>query len=111
MLPAPPRGPAIDVFNFGGAAAGFVVSTHQGARHRHFLALMVGAPRPLALAPPGGPPLTFLSIDGGRSPTFSSRSSALAPLGGPPSMFLSVEGGQSWITSFDTFRGPVIDVS
>jgi hypothetical protein len=35
------------------------------AHRRHFLALMAGAPGSLALAPPGAPLLTFLSIDGG----------------------------------------------
>jgi hypothetical protein len=44
-------------------------------RRRHFLALMVGAPRPPAPAPPGGPPSTFLSVDGGRSWTSSSSTS------------------------------------
>jgi hypothetical protein len=29
--------------------------TSQGGHHQHFLALMVGAPKSLALAPPRGP--------------------------------------------------------
>jgi hypothetical protein len=97
MLSAPPRGPAIDVSNFGGgrcqtcrqhplggppstsptsvvAAVRPAASTSQEAHHRRlqlldlqlrhlpgahrqcFLALMVGAPGPPALAPPRGPP-------------------------------------------------------
>jgi hypothetical protein len=43
------------------------------ARRRCFLALMVGAPGSPAPTPPGGPPLTFLSVDGGRSRIFSSN--------------------------------------
>jgi hypothetical protein len=54
-----------------------------GARRRRFLALMVGAPGPPALAHPKGLPSTFLSIDGGRS----------------------------WTSSSDTSRGPAVDVS
>jgi hypothetical protein len=38
-----------------------------GGRCRCFLALMVDTLGSLAPAPPGGPPLMFLSIDGGRS--------------------------------------------
>jgi hypothetical protein len=67
---------------------------------------MVGAPESPAPTPPGGPPSTFLSIDGGCSRIFSSASSALAPPEGPPSMFLSVDGGCSRITSSGTSRGP-----
>jgi hypothetical protein len=37
-------------------------------------------------------------------------SSALAPPGGPSSTFLSVGGGRSWFSSSDTTRGPVVDV-
>jgi hypothetical protein len=37
-----------------------------------FFILMVGAPRSPTLAPPGGPPSTFLTIDGWRSWIFSS---------------------------------------
>jgi hypothetical protein len=55
-----------------------------GAHYRCFLALMVGA----------------------------LGSSASTPLRGPPLMFLSVDGGRSWITSSGTFRGGgTIDVS
>jgi hypothetical protein len=66
------------------AATGHAASTPQGAHHRRlqlpwwhrcFLALMVGAPGPSASAPPGGPPSTFLTIDGGHSPTTSSGTS------------------------------------
>jgi hypothetical protein len=53
-----------------------------GARRRRFLALMMGAPGSPTPAPPRGPPLTFLSIDGGRS----------------------------GIISYDTSRGPAVDV-
>jgi hypothetical protein len=45
------------------------------AHRRRFLALMVGAPESPAPAPPGGPPSTFLSVDGGCSRIFSSGTS------------------------------------
>jgi hypothetical protein len=74
---APPREPAINVFNFGGGHCR-ICRQHPlgnifnfGGRHfrkyrrhlpvyrrRHFLALMVGALGPPALAPPGGSPST-----------------------------------------------------
>jgi hypothetical protein len=58
---------------------------------------MVSAPGSSALAPPGGPLSTFLSVDGGRSWISSSGTSR-----GPPSMFLSVDGGRSRIFSSGT---------
>jgi hypothetical protein len=36
---------------------------------------------------------------------------ASTPLGGPPLTFLSVDGGRSWIFSSGTSRGAVVDVS
>jgi hypothetical protein len=112
---APPRGSAIDVFNFDGGRCRTCRQHPQGVRHRRlqlwwwplldlppaplgcphrhlqlldlqlrhlprarhhrFLALMVGATRLSALAIPGGPPSTFLSVDGGRSRTSSSGTS------------------------------------
>jgi hypothetical protein len=73
LLPAPPRGPAIDIFNF------------SGGRYRTY-----------RQHPPGPPPST--------SPTF--KPPAPTPLGGPPSTFLSVDGGHSWTSSSGTSRGP-----
>jgi hypothetical protein len=55
-----PRGPAIDVFNFGGGRYRICRQHPQVAHHRRYLALMVGAHGPLAPAPPGGSPRRFL---------------------------------------------------
>jgi hypothetical protein len=49
-----PRGPPSTSPTFEPSAA----STLPGARSQRFLALMVGAPAPLALAPPEGSPST-----------------------------------------------------
>jgi hypothetical protein len=101
MPPTPPRGLAIDVFSIGGGRcrtcrqypprgpSSTFLSVDGGrsptfssrspalvpprARRRCFLALMVGAPGSPAPTPPGGPPSTFLSVDGGRSRIFSSN--------------------------------------
>jgi hypothetical protein len=62
-------------------AFGSPARTPLGGRRRRFLALMVGAPGPLA-------------------PT---------PSGGPLSMFLSVNGGHFWTSNFGTSRGPAVD--
>jgi hypothetical protein len=76
LPPAPPRRPAIDVFNFGGchcrtcrlhppwglpstsSTSGPPAPAPPGAHRQRFLALMVGAPGPPAPAPPRGPPST-----------------------------------------------------
>jgi hypothetical protein len=133
MPPAPPRGPAIDVFNFNSgrcqtcrqhpprgppstsstsvvAAAGHAATTPRGPAIDVFN-FSGGRYRTCHQHPPGGTPSTFLSFDEGRSLTFSSGSSTPTPPGGPPSTFLSVDGGRSWITSSATFHGPVVDVS
>jgi hypothetical protein len=87
---------------------------------------MVGAPGPLAPAPPGGHRRCF-HVDGGRARTFSSGTSW-----GPPSTFsrwwwalpdlqlrhlqgsrrrcFHVADGSSWTFSSCTSRGPTIDV-
>jgi hypothetical protein len=62
-------------FNVDGGCSRISVSTSQGARRRCFLALMVDAPGSTALAPPRGPPLTFLSVDSERSWISSSDTS------------------------------------
>jgi hypothetical protein len=81
LPPIAPRGPAIDVSSFGGGRCRTYRQHPQGARHRRlqlrwwprrFLAWMVSDPGPSAPAPPEGPPLMFLSVDGVRSPTSSS---------------------------------------
>jgi hypothetical protein len=59
----------------GGALPVLQLRHHPGVRRRYFLALMVGASGSTALAPPGGPPSTFLSVDGGRYRIFSSGTS------------------------------------
>jgi hypothetical protein len=76
-------GPTVDVLCVDGVRSRMFNSAPPGARHRHFLALMVGA----------------------------SGSSPLTPLGGPPSMFLSVDGRRSQIFSSGISRGHVVDVS
>jgi hypothetical protein len=107
--------------------------TSQGASHRHFTALMVGAHGPLAPAPaprgahrqrfttlmvgaPGPPALAppprgrssmFYSIDGGHSQTSSSDTSQ----GGPSSTFYSVDGGRSRTSSYGTAsKGSIVNV-
>jgi hypothetical protein len=64
--------------------------TSQGVYRRRFLALVVDTPGSPALAPPGGPPSTFLSVDGG-----VPGSPSPAPPEGPLSTFLRVYGGRS----------------
>jgi hypothetical protein len=66
--------PIIYVLYVDGGLNWISVSTHQGARYRRFLALMVGALGSPS-APVRGPPLTFLSIDGGCSRISSSGTS------------------------------------
>jgi hypothetical protein len=57
MPPAPPRGPAIDVFNFGGGCCRTCRQHPQGARHRR-LQLRWWPLSDMPPAPPGGPPST-----------------------------------------------------
>jgi hypothetical protein len=90
LYPTPLRGATVDVFYIDGGHYRISIST----RHRHFLALVVGAPDLWLRHPPGDPPLTFLSVDAERSQIYSSVTSQ----GGPPSMFFSVDGGRSWIS-------------
>jgi hypothetical protein len=86
---------------------------------------MVDALRSPALAPPRGPPSTFLSIDSGRAWVYSSdtthgahhqrffalmvgapRSTAPAlPRGGPLLTFLSIDSGRSQVYSSGTSQG------
>jgi hypothetical protein len=49
---------------------------------------------------PGGPPLTFFNVDGGRS-----RISVRTHHRGPSSTFPNVDGGRSRISSSDTSQG------
>jgi hypothetical protein len=81
-----------------------------------FAVLMVGAPGSPTPTPPGGPPLTFLSVVGGRSRISVSilpgarRQYFLAlvvgtPRSPTPSIFLSVGGGHSQISNSDTSQG------
>jgi hypothetical protein len=77
--PGPPRGSAIVAFYVDGGCSRISINTSQG-----------------------GPPLTFLNIDGERSRISSSYTSQ----GGPLSTFLSVDGGHSWISSSGTSQGP-----
>jgi hypothetical protein len=67
-----------------------------GARRQHFLALMVGAPRSSAPAPPWRH-RRFLALM-----VSALGSSALTPFGGPSLTFLSVDGGRFWIFSSGT---------
>jgi hypothetical protein len=55
----------------GGRSQTSSFGTSRGGRHQRFLALIVGAPRLLSLAPHRGPLLMFLSVDGGCSQTSS----------------------------------------
>jgi hypothetical protein len=68
--------------------------------------MMVDAPGSTALARPGGPLSTFLSIDGERSRISSSDTSR-----GPAIDVSYVDCGHSRISSSGTSRGPVVDVS
>jgi hypothetical protein len=74
LLPSPPRRSTINVFNIRGGRCRIC--------HQHPLG---GPPstsltfEPLALAPPGGPPSIFLSVDGGRAQTSSSDTSRSPP--------------------------------
>jgi hypothetical protein len=99
---APPRGPAIDVFNFSGGRCQKYRQHPQWARHRglqlrwwplpdlpptpHSRCLQLRWwPLPeIPTAPPGVPPSTFLSVDGGRSRTFSSGTSRGPRVLAPP---------------------------
>jgi hypothetical protein len=63
---APPRGPAVDVFYVDGGCSRISISTHQGARHQRFFALMVGTPR--SPAPPRrGSTADVLQLSGSHS--------------------------------------------
>jgi hypothetical protein len=76
LPPAPSRGPAIDVFNFGGGRYRTCRQHPLGGSPS-----MSPTSEPPALAPPRGLPSTFLSVDGGRSWTSNSGTSR-----GPPSI-------------------------
>jgi hypothetical protein len=64
-LSAPARGAAIDICCIDGGCSRISVSILPGARHRRFLALMVGAPGSSALAPPSCPAINVCYADGG----------------------------------------------
>jgi hypothetical protein len=70
---------------------------------------MVDAPGPPAPVPPGGSPSTFLSVDGGRSQTFSSSTSR-----GPSSTVSHRRLQLRWWPLSDLpsapLRGPTVDV-
>jgi hypothetical protein len=111
-----PGAPTVEHFlTIDGGCSRISVSTHQGARHRRFLTLIVRTPGSPS-APAKGPAVErFLTIDGGRSrilqqhlprappSTFSSIDGGCSrilqqhPPGGPTSTFLSVHGGRSRI--------------
>jgi hypothetical protein len=78
---ASPRGPTVDIFYFDGGRFRISISTSQEGPSSMFFILMVGAPR-----------------------------SPLAPLGGPPSMFLSIDSGCCRISSSDTSHEGVVDI-
>jgi hypothetical protein len=89
----PPRGATVDVCYVEGACSRISVSTSRMACRRHFLMLMVAAPESLALAPPGGPPSMFLSVDGWRSLISTSGTSQ-----GSTVDVCYIYGGRSWIS-------------
>jgi hypothetical protein len=51
----------------GGRSWVYNSDTSQGARHRRFLALLMGAPRSPASAPPRGPTVDALQLSGSHS--------------------------------------------
>jgi hypothetical protein len=106
LAPAPPEGlPSTFLSIDGGRTLIFISGTYKGARRRRFLALMVSASGSSTLAPPRVAAIDVFTLMVG-----TPRSPARAPPGGPPSTFLSVDGGHSRIFSFDTSRGPAVDV-
>jgi hypothetical protein len=65
LPPAPPRGPAIDVFNFGGGRYQTYRQHPQGACRRRLLALMVAAAGSAASTPRGAA-IDVFNFGGGR---------------------------------------------
>jgi hypothetical protein len=61
------QGPIVNVFYVDGGRSRISVSTSQGARCRHFLALVLGAPESPALTPPRGSTVNVFYVDGGHS--------------------------------------------
>jgi hypothetical protein len=55
----------------------------------------------------GGPSLTFLNVDGGRSRTYNSGTS----LGGRRRCFLKLMVGAPRFTTLAPFKGPIVNVS
>jgi hypothetical protein len=96
LPPTHPRGLVIDVFNFGGGRYRICCQHPPEGPSSTCSTSMVAAIGPAASTPPGAPP--------SMSPT--SKPLAPAPLGGPPSTFLSVDGEHSWTSSSGTSRGP-----
>jgi hypothetical protein len=89
---APPRGAYWRHFYIDGGHSWISVSTSQGACHRCFLALMLGAPRS-PTPPPTGPVVDiFLELMVG------TPESPAPPPRDPPSTFFSVDGERFWIS-------------
>jgi hypothetical protein len=83
----------------------FRSGTSWRAGHRRFLALMVGALGCPALTPPRGPPLMFLSVDGGHSRITSSDTSQGATVD-DFTLMVGAPGSPS-----TPVRGPAVDIS
>jgi hypothetical protein len=112
-----PRGPAIDVFNFGGGRCRTYRQHPLGPHHR-CLQLRWWMLSDLPLTPPQRPYHRRLQLPDllgvRRQRFFASMVDAPGPLApahpeGPPSMFLCVDGGLCWTSSSDTSRGPTVD--
>jgi hypothetical protein len=73
LSPAPPKGPAVDVFYVDGGRSRISVNTRQGGHRQCFLALMVGAPGSQVLAP-RGPTANVLQLSGSCSETSGNAS-------------------------------------
>jgi hypothetical protein len=78
LQPAPPSGPTIDVFNFGGGHCRTCRQHPQGAHHRP-LQLRWWPLSDLPPAPPRGPTIGIFNFGGGRCRTYLKH-----PLRGPP---------------------------
>jgi hypothetical protein len=128
-LSAPARRPAVDVFYVDGGWSRFYssgafqgvrrrrflrdggrswisVSTHQGACHRRFLALMVDAPGSIAPTPPREPVVDVLYVDGG-----CSHISTSTRLGARHQRFLALMVGALGSLTPAPPSGSAVDVS
>jgi hypothetical protein len=81
LLPAPPRGPAIDVFNFGGGRCQTLPPAPRRVPAIDVFNFAGGHCRTLPQAPHRGPPIDVFNFSGGRC-----RTLLLAPPGGLPLM-------------------------